>query len=572
MPGIVGFTASVSGEENWKTVLSEMQHLVTHFDSYVRSALFSDSHVSVCHSDKHIGSRGLQPFHEQGVYVWLDGELFKVEESAKTARPIEGAATEVLCRLFLEDRGLSFLRRLDGIYSAVIYDSKNSKVHLITDRYGLRHLYWTSRHGGLAWGSELKAMLALPDFRPEIDRIALGHFVREGFVPDNRTWFEGVTLLAPGTVLSWDLRQNTICTTKYWGWESIRQISGKIDEIEIADELARLLVRATEIRCRQGERIGTLLSGGLDSRVILAAMPVRDQPLNCVTFGKRDCVDLSIARRAADVKGAVHHFLEINGENFLRGRSAGVWWIDGQSNLMDLHVTAMLPKDREWFDIVFDGFWGDATIGGCYIQPTGADEIEMLSNRGRRFIINGPRFLGTWLECRLPFCDNDLVDLAMSIPREIRATFQLYTKMLWRNFHAYYERIPWQRTALPIGYPTFPAQGKLWGRKWLLRWGLMAIWGRLRWALESPNYVDYDSWIRQEPARSFIQSFLKSKSALYPEFVPREEVILLWNRHLNGYDGARQLFAYLTLELWLQQVFEGKYRPAADTPDNVWTM
>jgi len=504
--------------------------------------------------------------------VWLDGELFKIEESGKSSQPIQGGATEILGNLYLDDRSLSFLKRLDGIYSAVVYDSTNARIHLITDRYGLRRLHWTLYHGELAWGSELKTMLALPDFRPKVDRIALEHFVREGFVPDNRTWFEDVNLLAPGTVLTWDLRDGAFRTEKYWGWNSIRQMSGKINELEIADELARLLVRATELRSREGERVGTLLSGGLDSRGILAAMPMREEPLNCVTFGKTDSLDLCIACKVAEERQASHHFVEIDAENFLKGRAAGVWCIDGESNVMDLHVAALLPKNREFFDIVFDGFWGDTIVGGRHIRPTRVDEIDKLENRGRRYIVNGPRFLSTWLECRLPYCDNDLVELAMSLPQEIRANSDLHKKMLLRNFASFYDCIPWEHTWVPIGHPRVPAQGKFFGQKWIAKWYLMAIWRKLQAACKSRSYVDYDSWTRQEPARSIIGNILESKSALYPEFVSRDDVVQLWHRHLNGLDEARQVFVYLTLEVWLQQLFEGKLRPEGDTPAAVWTM
>jgi len=549
-----------------------MQNLLTHFRSYIRSELFSDSQISSCHSDKSMVNRGPQPFAEGGVRVWMDGELFKVKESARAAHPIQRPATEILCRLFLEERDLSFLTRLDGIYSAVIYDAAEAKVHLIADRYGLRHLYWTRHRGGLAWGSEVKAMLALPDFRPRIDRVALEEFVRDGYVSENRTWFEDVTLLGPGTTLTWNLRQKELRIEKYWGWKSIRVLTGKIDDVEIADELARLLIKATEIRCRPAERVGTLLSGGLDSRAILAAMPDRNRPIHCVTFGQRECDDMSIAHRAAQVKGAAHHCLEINAENFLKGRAAGVWWTDGQSNLMDLHVAALLPSDRDFFDIVFDGFWGDTIVGGWHIRPNDFNEVYKLNNRGRRFIINGPRFLNTWLECRLPFCDNDLVDLAMSIPREIRGAFQLYQKMLLRNFRPYYEHIPWQYTSLPIHLPRFPSQGWFWEKKWVFKWVLFSVWSRIRSAFQAPSFVEYDSWVKQEPAKSFVDGVLNSKAALYPEFLPSEEVALCWQRHLNGFNHTRQLFTYLTLELWLQQVFLGKHRPHGDTPAEAWTL
>lgn len=572
MPGMVGFTTSVCREEKRRALLSDMQESITHFSSYVKSGLFLDSHISACHSDKSVALRGHEPFSERGVSVWLDGDLYEVKGPTKTIQPEPGNGTEVLCKLFLEDPTLSFLQNLNGIFAAVIYDTNNAKVHLITDRYGLRHLYWTLHNHGLVWASEVKAMLALPDFRPVIDRVSLEHFLKDGFVSDDRTWFEGVQLLDPGTVLTWDLRHNNLSAEKYWGWDSIQQLTGKIDELEIADELARRLVRATRLRCRPGERIGTLLSGGLDSRGILASMQEDGRPINCVTFGKIGCLDVCLARRAAQEKGAIHHYLEINAQNFFNGRTAGIWWIDGESNLFDLHMSAVLPLERKLFDIAFDGFWGDTIVGGRHIRPTGAQELDKLQNRGRRLVINGPRFLNNWLECRLPYCDNDIVDLAMSLPVEIRANSDLHKKMLLRNFTSFYDCIPWEHTWLTIGFPRVPAQGWLFRQKWIVKWFFMAFWRKIQAAYRSTSYVDYDSWLRLEPSRSFVQSVLTSKSALYPEYVPRDEVVFRWNRHLTGTDAARQILIYVTFEIWLQQVFERKYRPGTSTPGEVWKL
>jgi asparagine synthase (glutamine-hydrolysing) len=71
---------------------------------------------------------------------------------------------------------------------------------------------------------------------------------------------------------------------------------------------------------------------------------------------------------------------------------------------------------------------------------------------------------------------------------------------------------------------------------------------------------DYPDWIRQDPARTTFSTLLSSPDALYRNYVPAKRVINTFEAHLNGSDHTEQLCRYLTLELWLQQVFEGRWR------------
>ncbi len=87
------------------------------------------------------------------------------------------------------------------------------------------------------------------------------------------------------------------------------------------------------------------------------------------------------------------------------------------------------------------------------------------------------------------------------------------------------------------------------------RIGTVGLWG-----LDLRGYTDYPSWLRQEPARSFLSGVLEAPDALYPEYTARDDVVRLWRDHLDGVDNTRDLGLRLTFELWLQQVFNGRFR------------
>jgi asparagine synthase (glutamine-hydrolysing) len=301
-----------------------------------------------------------------------------------------------------------------------------------------------------------------------------------------------------------------------------------------------------------------LLSGGLDSRAILAAMSESVSPLHAVTFGQRDAPDVRIAARAAGVRGTIHHVQELTEHSWLAPRFEGVWWLDGHLNLLDVHGMGGYDERREWFDINLSGFLGDVTMGGSYSRKTGGGgEIDLIRNRGRRLITYGLKAAATYFENRIPFFDNDLLEFTLSIPETQRARDHVYADMLLKRFPEFFKKIPWQETGVPITWPLplayqFERGHNLWSRA-LHRFGVGS--GHTR-------YADYNSWLRHEPARSQIGSILTAKDAIYPEYVDRGVVVGVWEDLQRGAPISREVGLYATLEIWLQQVFNARYRTA----------
>jgi len=402
-------------------------------------------------------------------------------------------------------------------------------------------------------------MFAVPNFRPVVDRAALDVFLREGFLTEHRTWLEHVEVLDDATVLTWDCRSHRIQRRRYWAWSEVKVLCGKLDERELIEELGRRFVSSVERRCTSEGRIGLGLSGGLDSRAILAAIPPSVGTIQAVTFGRHDCDDALLAARVARLKGAMHQVFELGQDNWLGPRFRGVWWSDGECDMRHMHHLGLSPRFRALFDIELNGYLGDATIGGSYLDDSRHDEVWKFRNRGRRFILLGPRTQGNFLHVRFPFWDNRFLELAISIPPELRARSRIYNKMLLKTFPSYYNAIPWEATGAVISSP-----------EWVI--ACMDLYRKIRYkasrAMElvglrvsgSGAMTDYSEWIRREPARTWFGRILRSSKALYPEFIPSKQVHSELDRHMAGEDFVVSLFQYLTFETWLQQVFEGRWR------------
>ena len=401
-----------------------------------------------------------------------------------------------------------------------------------------------------------------------------------GYLPENRTWFEGVQRLPPATVLTWDIGKGCLHTRRYWSWDQVPPLDGRLDADALAAELGQLFSAAVERRSRAGERVGLVLSGGLDSRAILAALPDRGAALPTLTFGREHSTDSRIAARAARLKGARHSQFEINASNWLRPRLQGVWWLDGMLDLMHMHGIEHLGRMKDLFDIVLNGAGGDGVVGGghlfenddfalytehnmglrptahpslfaelkTYFEGLGSSHALYLDHRLRSFTLYGP-LLGTFqgLEYRLPFLDNRFQEKLYAVPNALKMHNQLYRKMLLHTFPAFYRKIPWQSTGVPLTWPAWAVRAARLGR-------------RLK---PGRAFTDYPGWLRQEPARSLCREILCNPAALYPEYLPESQVHRTREEHLDGADRAALLCRYLSFEVFLQQVFTGHWRASS---------
>ncbi len=585
MSGLVGFTDKQNryGEK----MLRGMRGQLRHFDSYVDDELFSDNDNGVYGSRTHLGfiDQGRQPFAKNGgIISWLEGEFYNQNE-LRAKYNVDGKNdNELLAGIYHSTGTFDFLRDVDGYFVAVVYEKKIGKLRLITDRYGFKPLRWTVIEGDLVWASELKGFLVHEGFQPVIDREAVNEFVDVGYLMEDRTWFEGVEWVPPASVLTFDRTTAKVDVHAYWSWHAIKSIEGPIDEKQITEELGRLFRRSVQRRLKDNERVGMQLSGGLDSRAILAAVPEKHHPLHIFTFGREGCDDARIAKTASKVKSDEHHAVLLDVQNWLRSRFQGIWVTDGNMNLLHMHATSM-HSASEYMDICLNGLAGDVVLGGSYLKEVHLDDFisseivrkmtqcrnkvgnfkkwysirktdpYVCNNRVRRFTNAGTILLAQKVEHRHPFFDNGLIELVYSFSDNLRFGSSIYKKMLLSEFPEYYRNIPWQKTGYPISYPD--GQVKMLKFKDRIRNKIGRMLGRGK---DFKNYTDYSAWLRREPARSVFEKHLKGPDRLYVEYISVTEVESRFDAHMNGEDHSDILCRYLTFEIWLQQIFNGKYR------------
>jgi len=576
MPGLIGIKkVGKSLTHN----LQEGMQLMSYGKTQTYDQIYEDHFLTASRVHlKKIGEKS-SPFVFKGNYCWLDGEIYNLQEVANKYRLEITSFPELLIAAYL-DKNLfeQILSEIDGYFSAVIYDKENFKIAIISDRYGLKPLYIWNQGNKFGWASEMKAFLAIPDFDISIRNGALDCFMTIGHMMGNITWFDNVELMEPSTILTYSLTEsNIIDKHKYWSWSCIKpQI---ISFEEAASSMGDMIVDAVRRRWDKSSRFGISLSGGLDSRAILASLEDTSD-IVAYTFGKKNCLDIEIASRVSKLKGVKHIIKEINADNWFDNRSLGIWKTDGMLNLLHMHDTAVSNAFSELVDINLSGFLGDALEGGLHLHGKAYNcrinqdiatrlykdfskyspfddnyfdiehvDVYVFNNLNRRFTNLGITLDSRTVEQRLPFLDNRLIEFVYSLPDDYRINSKLYNASLLKRLPTFYENIPWQRTGIPISkkqnrYLRFISRK---ADKFFDKIGINQ---------DLTDYFDYNKWFKEINIYHVFTKILDPKYAIYQNYTDQNYITKYLTPHFKGTkDYSRELGLALTTEIWFQQIF-----------------
>ncbi len=176
--------------------------------------------------------------------------------------------TEVVLNAYAE-WGEAALDRFNGMFAFAVWDREERRLFLARDRYGIKPLYYTQQGGTFLFGSEVKAILAHPAYRTELDRRALLEYFTFQNLFTDRTLFEGIRLLPAGHWLRLGADGVPARPTRYWDFRFVEP-EKPADEADYVDELDRLFRQAVTRQLVSDVEVGAYLSGGVDSGSITA--------------------------------------------------------------------------------------------------------------------------------------------------------------------------------------------------------------------------------------------------------------------------------------------------------------
>ncbi len=159
--------------------------------------------------------------------------------------------------------GPDLIPRLNGMFAFALWDRQKQTLFLVRDRYGVKPLYYARIGNSFCAMSEIKALLARPDFRPQVNKEALVEYLTFQNFFTERTLFQGVFTMPAGHILEIPLGGEEKLT-RYWDY-NFHEPTVQLAKEEYIEELDRLFVQAVERQMISDVEIGAYLSGGLDS-------------------------------------------------------------------------------------------------------------------------------------------------------------------------------------------------------------------------------------------------------------------------------------------------------------------
>jgi asparagine synthase (glutamine-hydrolysing) len=267
-------------------------------------------------------SGGHQPMAdaEESVWVVFNGEIYNYRElrpelESRGHKFRTQSDTEVIIHGY-KQWGNEVFDHLNGMFGVAIWDVKRKKLLVARDAMGIKLIYYRIADGRLSFGSEIRPILAAGDARPEVDPEALNLFLRFRYTPSPLTIFSGIKKLAPGTML---IVEDGQVREERWYRFAPEPFTEQISDRDATERLFELYRGAVKRHLLADVPVGILLSGGLDSGLLLALMNEhgRDWPAYTVGYGKSYADDeLVDAAETASLLFARHHQVMLDQEAF----------------------------------------------------------------------------------------------------------------------------------------------------------------------------------------------------------------------------------------------------------------
>ena len=383
---------------------------------------------------------------ENNILIFFSGENYAEKKEVEILKR-RGQTNETFNAKYLihayEKKGRDrFLKWLNGWFSGVIIDFIKKKIVLFNDRYGLGRIYYYAKKENFYFSSEAKAILNVCPSTRTLDKKCLAQYLSFGCVINNKTLFSNISLLPPGS--SWCFYEgNKIKKVEYFKpseWENDR----KLDKEGFYEKFRETFTKVLPKYFIPNFNIGFSLTGGLDTRMILACCRALGDPMPCYTFGgiSNDIYDIKIAEQVAKICGQKHYVIRLDEKFFNEFESLAskiVLATDGNSDICGTHEIYLNSIARKISPVRMTGnFGGEVLRGVSTFKPIPLSKA-IFNNDFNKLIMNEREALkklhkghkvsftvfkeipwkhsgmlsaaGSQLTIRSPYLDNDLIRL-----------------------------------------------------------------------------------------------------------------------------------------------------------------
>ncbi|MBN1983297.1 MAG: asparagine synthase (glutamine-hydrolyzing) [Chitinivibrionales bacterium] len=319
-------------------------------------------------------SGGKQPMfnEDKSIVTIFNGEIYNYHDirrflEKKNHRFTTNSDTEVLVHLYEEYRD-QMVSYLNGMFAFAIYDRRSNRLFIARDRMGVKPLYYFHQNGALFFCSEIKSLLNLSFFTPEIDTQALHHYLTFRFAPSPLTLFKGVKKLGPGYSIDYSPDHDELKMEKYWDIDFNRPAS-TLSQKEAREEIRQLITESVNIRLMSEVPLGVMLSGGIDSAAVTAAMSAcSENRISTFTIDYEEQGphrENAFAQIVANRFSTDHHEIIVRSDEFLEQLERMVYFLDEPiADPAAIPIFDLCRFSKKSVTVLLSGVGGDELFGG----------------------------------------------------------------------------------------------------------------------------------------------------------------------------------------------------------------
>ena len=316
---------------------------------------------------------GHQPIgNEDGsIQVVFNGEIYNYRELARDLLDrghllATTSDTEVIVHLW-EEYGVDCVRELAGMFALAVWDTRSRTLFLARDRMGIKPLYYADTPDGVVFGSELKALLRVPEVARTVSGDAVLEYLRWGYVPDPLSILDGVRKLPPAHTMV--VRDGRVVQPprRYWDVAPFFAEPRLGSEVALLEELRWRLAESVKSHLVSDVPLGAFLSGGVDSSAVVAHMAA-EHGASIKTFSigfEQDSYDeRPFARLASERFGTDHHELVVRPDSVERIARIVSYFDEPFADPSSIPTYFVSELARTHVKVVLSGDGGDEIFAG----------------------------------------------------------------------------------------------------------------------------------------------------------------------------------------------------------------
>ena len=352
-----------------------------------QEGFYTDENISLCCERLKIldlRETAKQPQHNEDSTIWvvLNGEIYNFRELREKLEHnhtfYTNSDTEVILHAY-EEYGENCLDHLNGMFAFAIWDTKKKKLFLARDRLGVKPLYYSIINDNLLFSSEIKSILQYDELERTLNYSALSQFLTYAYTIDGQTLFKNIFELLPGQKLIYYFDEKKPHISNYW---NLNLKNSSDSEDIILKKLEKLLTKSIELRLESDAPVGALLSGGLDSSIMVAILNnITETPVKTFTTGfGHELDEYNEAKIVAEHCGTDHNEIELSYKKLTNSLPNILWHMEfpfGRPSILSNFLVA--EEVKNFVTVAYTGEGSDELFGGYnrYIQFSEKNSIPL---------------------------------------------------------------------------------------------------------------------------------------------------------------------------------------------------